>query len=97
PRSSLALPDALPTYASSSATTSITTFQAAGANKARIDGAGKGYFNGGTQASGADFAESVGVNAAKKAFEPGDVIVIDTGSDRRLDRKSTRLNSSHEW
>jgi hypothetical protein len=43
---------------------------------ARIDGSGKGYFDGGTQSSGADYAESVrAIDAA--ALEPGDVLAID--------------------
>jgi hypothetical protein len=57
--------------------------------RARIDSSGKGYFDGGTQAGGADFAESVSTSGAKANYEPGDVLVIDTGSDRRFARSST--------
>ncbi len=55
-----------------------------GANVARIDNTGKGYFNGGTAVTGADFAESVAVKGAVEAFQPGDVMVIDTTSTRRF-------------
>jgi hypothetical protein len=43
---------------------------------ARIDSSGKGYFNGGTQVGGADFAEDVAVVPAPTKYEPGDVMVI---------------------
>ncbi|HEY4678189.1 MAG TPA: hypothetical protein VIJ01_13555 [Candidatus Angelobacter sp.] len=52
--------------------------------KARIDSSGKGFFDGGTQTGGADFAESVSVGGAKDNYEPGDVLVIDTNSDRQF-------------
>src|SRR5579864_6927651 len=52
--------------------------------KARIDSSGKGFFDGGTQTGGADFAESVSVAGGKESYEPGDVLVIDTNSDRQL-------------
>ena len=53
-------------------------------NVFRVDGAGRGYFNGGTQTSGADFAESVEVAGPVMAYEPGDVLMIDAGATRRL-------------
>jgi len=52
--------------------------------KARIDSSGKGFFDGGTQTGGADFAESVSIDGGKDNYEPGDVLVIDTNSDRQL-------------
>ncbi len=52
--------------------------------KARIDSSGKGFFDGGTQTGGADFAESVSVGGGKDKYEPGDVLVIDTTADRQL-------------
>lgn len=45
-------------------------------HQARIDANGKGYFNGGTQGGGADYAESM-VAADHETLEPGDVLVID--------------------
>lgn len=51
-------------------------------NKARIDGNGRGYFNGGTATSGADFAESVQTSMPRSRYEPGDVMVIDTKATR---------------
>lgn len=52
--------------------------------KARIDGNGKAFFDGGTQVGGADFAESVSAAGSKTQYEPGDVLVIDTNSDRQF-------------
>ncbi len=52
--------------------------------KARIDSSGKGFFDGGTQTGGADFAESISVGGGKDNYEPGDVLVIDTTADRQL-------------
>ena len=51
---------------------------------ARIDSTGKGFFDGGTQTGGADFAESFAVRGDKRNYEPGDVLAIDPSSDRRL-------------
>jgi hypothetical protein len=47
-----------------------------GTPKARIDGNGKGFFDGGTQTGGADYAESLRAVAGPK-LEPGDVLAID--------------------
>jgi hypothetical protein len=56
--------------------------------KARIDSTGKGFFDGGTQVGGADFAESVNAAGTKANYEPGDVLVIDTGSNRQFSLSS---------
>ena len=53
----------------------IAIFQSSGLNKARIDKNGKGYFDGGTQNSGADLAEFIPVGDA--VLQPGDVVEID--------------------
>ena len=50
----------------------------------RVDSTGKGYFNGGTQTSGADFAESVEVLGQTAQYEPGDLLIIDATGVRRL-------------
>ena len=50
----------------------------------RVDYTGKGFFDGGTQTGGADFAESVKVSGTPKLYEPGDVLVIDRLSNRQL-------------
>ena len=50
----------------------------------RVDGSGRGFFNGGTQTGGADFAESVAVRGEHSQYEPGDVLVIDLAAGRRL-------------
>jgi hypothetical protein len=54
-----------------------------GANRvARIDAAGTGYFDGGTQTGGADFAEAVAVRGDRTAFAPGAVLVVAEDADR---------------
>jgi hypothetical protein len=55
-------------------------------NVARINSAGRGFFNGGTQNSGADVAESFDVNGHISEYEMGDVLVISTTSDRTVER-----------
>jgi hypothetical protein len=50
----------------------------------RVDGTGKGFFNGGTVTGGADFAESVAVRGERLHYEPGDLLVIDWAAGRRL-------------
>jgi hypothetical protein len=62
----------------------LAVFQTDETNRARIALDGTGYFNGGTVSSGADFAESVAVDAPAKEFEPGDVVAIDPASPRRF-------------
>lgn len=62
-------------------------------NKARIDTSGKGWFNGGTATSGADFAESVVTQRPANEYEPGDVMVIDVTGTRRFAR-SAAANST---
>jgi hypothetical protein len=51
---------------------------------ARIDYAGKGYFNGGTQVGGADFAEAMEAAGGPAQYSPGDVLVIDREGRRRV-------------
>ncbi|HET9744787.1 MAG TPA: hypothetical protein VFP97_03680 [Chitinophagaceae bacterium] len=63
-------------------------FKANGANVARIDKTGKGFFNGGTQNSGADIAEAFDVEGNLDQYEPGDVLVISTSKDRSVERSS---------
>ena len=58
-------------------------------NVARINSAGRGFFNGGTQNSGADVAESFDVSGTAAAYEPGDVLVIATDADRTVEKSST--------
>jgi trimeric autotransporter adhesin len=53
-------------------------------NVARIDVNGKGFFNGGTQNSGADVAEAFDVEGSIKSYEPGDVLVISLDKDRAV-------------
>lgn len=57
-------------------------------NVARINSAGRGFFNGGTQNSGADVAESFDVTGVAASYEPGDVLVIATDADRTVEKSS---------
>jgi DNA-binding transcriptional regulator YdaS (Cro superfamily) len=63
-------------------------FETDGANVARIDENGRGYFNGGTTNSGADVAELFAVVGAKSSYEPGDVLEISTTDDRKMVKSS---------
>ena len=64
-------------------------FKANNANVARIDHTGKGFFNGGTQVGGADVAEFFDVEGSRSSYEPGDVLVISTTSNRKVEKSST--------
>lgn len=66
----------------------IAIFQHSSSNKARIDISGKGYFNSGTQNSGADVAEAFAVVGGVETYEPGDVLVIATGYKRTVEKCS---------
>ena len=63
-------------------------FKANGSNVARIDKTGKGFFNGGTQNSGADIAEAFDVTGNVNQYEAGDVLVISTEKDRSVEKSS---------
>jgi len=67
---------------------SIATYQSASTNVARIDKTGKGFFNGGTQNSGADLAEAFDVEGNTSEYEPGDILVISTDTDRTVEKSS---------
>ncbi|SIQ13049.1 hypothetical protein SAMN05880574_10658 [Chryseobacterium sp. RU37D] len=58
------------------------------ANVARIGNDGRGYFNGGTQSSGADVAEAFDVAGNILNYEPGDILVISTTKDRAVEKSS---------
>jgi len=62
----------------------ILVGQSNGANEFRVDNTGKGFFDGGTQTGGADFAESVAVRGRRSQYQPGDVLEIDPQTDRHL-------------
>lgn len=57
-------------------------------NVARINSAGKGFFNDGTQNSGADVAEAFDVEGTISEYETGDILVISTDSDRTVEKSS---------
>ncbi len=69
-------------------TGNVAIFQSGGSNVARIDKTGRGFFNGGTQASGADIAELFAVEGDRTAYEPGDVLVISTASNRTMEQST---------
>jgi hypothetical protein len=66
---------------------SIAVFKAGNpgtVNVARINSAGRGFFNGGTQNSGADVAEVFDVEGSINSYEPGDVLVISLDKERAV-------------
>lgn len=75
--------------ASTTTNNNLAIYNANGLNVARIDRNGKGYFNGGTQTSGADIAEAFDVAGDRAVYEPGDVLVISTTAARTVERAST--------
>ncbi|UQB68581.1 beta strand repeat-containing protein [Epilithonimonas zeae] len=67
----------------------LATFQSGSTNVARINKAGRGFFNGGTQNSGADIAEAFDVEGHISQYETGDILVISTDSDRTVEKSSS--------
>jgi hypothetical protein len=64
-------------------------FKVNGTNVARIDKTGRGFFNGGTQMSGADVAEMFDITGNTTDYEPGDVLVISQTEDRKVQKSAT--------
>ncbi|SEJ36957.1 hypothetical protein SAMN05216327_10980 [Dyadobacter sp. SG02] len=62
-------------------------------NVARIDADGKGFFNGGTQNSGADLAEAFDVIEEVSEYEPGDILSIATTKDRTVEKSNGAYSS----
>jgi hypothetical protein len=60
----------------------------------RVDRTGKGFFNGGIQASGADFAEQMAVAGNSASYAPGDVLVISTRADRAVERSAEAYSTA---
>lgn len=71
----------------------LATLQSAGVNVARINKAGRGFFNGGTQNSGADIAEAFDVISEVSEYEPGDVLSIATSKDRTIEKSAGAYSS----
>ena len=85
-----------PLTAETRSTGSIAVFRSgnpSAVNVARIDNTGRGFFNGGTQNSGADVAEAFDVNGNISQYEPGDILVISTSADRTVEKSSTPYSS----
>ncbi|NND34612.1 MAG: hypothetical protein HKN76_18645 [Saprospiraceae bacterium] len=72
---------------------SIAVFKDDQTPVARIDKAGVGYFNGGTQNSGADLAEAFDVWGELKTYEPGDVLVISQEQDRTVEKSMSSYSN----
>ncbi len=66
----------------------IAVYQSASVNVARINKAGRGFFDGGTQTGGADIAEAFDVTGTTDQYEPGDVLAIATGKDRAVEKSA---------
>ncbi len=74
-------------------TGNIAVFKVDGANKARIDHTGKGFFNGGAVTGGADLAEAFDVEGNRNSYEPGDVLIISQSSDRKVEKSNTAYST----
>jgi hypothetical protein len=74
-------------------TGNVAVFKVDGANVARINQAGKGFFNGGTQNSGADIAEAFDVEGTLSNYEPGDILIISESSDRKVEKSNTAYST----
>jgi len=66
----------------------LAVFRQGNVNRARISSTGRGYFNDGTQNSGADIAEAFDVMGTVEQYEPGDVLVISRDADRTVTKSS---------
>jgi hypothetical protein len=66
----------------------LAVFKVDGTNMARINHNGRGFFNGGTQTSGADIAEAFDVTGNTSEYEAGDVLVISTNKDRAVEKSN---------
>jgi hypothetical protein len=64
----------------------LAVFRSNNASQVRFTKAGRGHFNGGTQNSGADVAEAFEVEGSVTTYEPGDVLVISTSTDRTVEK-----------
>jgi trimeric autotransporter adhesin len=71
----------------------IAIFNSSNVTVARIDKAGRGFFNNGTQTGGADIAEMFDVEGARENYEPGDVLVISEATDRTVEKSSSPSSS----
>jgi len=64
-----------------------------GTNKIRFDNTGKGFFNGGTQNSGADLAEAFDVTGNRNDYEAGDVLIISIDKDRAVEKSNVSYST----
>jgi hypothetical protein len=71
----------------------IAVYQSSGSNVARINKAGRGFFNGGTQTSGADLAELFDVSGDRASYEEGDILIISKSGDREVEKSNKPYSS----
>jgi hypothetical protein len=71
----------------------LAVFQSEGVNVARINKVGRGFFNGGTQASGADLAEMFDVSGNISLYEEGDILIISKSGDRQVEKSDKPYSS----
>jgi hypothetical protein len=71
----------------------LAIFGVQGNSVARIGYNGTGYFDGGTQNSGADLAEAFAVEGRFSDYSPGDVLLISTTADRMVVRSNEAYSS----
>lgn len=72
----------------------LAELQVNGTTAIRFDRNGTGYFTGGTKSKGADVAEAFAVEGRPSHYEPGDVLVVSTRTDRTLE-KAAGAYSTH--
>jgi hypothetical protein len=71
----------------------IAIFQSSSVNVARINKSGTGFFNGGTQNSGADLAELFDVKGDRASYEEGDILIISKSGDRQVEKSNAPYSS----
>jgi hypothetical protein len=71
----------------------IAIFQSASTNVARINKAGRGFFEGGTQTGGADLAELFDVAGNRASYEEGDILIISKSGDRQVEKSDKAYSS----
>jgi hypothetical protein len=78
---------------SSTTINNIAIFRTGGTNVARISNTGVGYFDGGTQNSGADVAEALIPTGSRADYEPGDVLVLSAAEPTHVAKCSSAYST----
>ncbi len=79
--------------ASSTTNNNLALFRIGGTNVARISNTGIGYFDGGTQNSGADVAEALIPVGIRADYEPGDVLVLSAAEPTHVAKCSSAYSN----